>query len=259
MALKLTLKEQDKQLREPFSERNYIMKSRITFLLGLSLSRLIRSTIIVGVLVAITVFLLSLRHSQAAPRTFTVNSLSDTDDDHCDSADCTLREAMKAANSIFGADTINFSITGIINLTRPLPDIIDDVTIDGPGVNLLTVGRDTGGDYRIFTVMSSGMVNFSDLTIANGRLSAENGGAGIINASSGTVNVTNCELTNNSTAFSLQPPLVGSGGAIFNSSVGTLNVTNSKLSDNSNTGFTGNGGDGGAIANAERPPSPTPP
>ena len=96
----------------------------------------------------------------AAATTFTVNSLDDTDDGNCDSAlDCTLREAIHAANRDRGADTINIIVTGTINLTGPLPDIIEDVTINGPGSHLLTVRRDTGGDYRIFNVTASGVVN----------------------------------------------------------------------------------------------------
>ena len=108
------------------------MKSRISFLFGLSLPRLIGSTIILG-LFAMTVFLLSLRHAHAATTTFTVNSLNDTDDGTCNSVpNCTFREAINAANSNPGADTIDFSVSGTINLTGALPDIIEDVTIEGP-------------------------------------------------------------------------------------------------------------------------------
>src|SRR5262245_45825917 len=52
-------------------------------------------------------------------------------------------------------DTINFSVTGTINLTAALPAITHNVTITGPGADQLTVRRDTGGNYRIFTVTSS--------------------------------------------------------------------------------------------------------
>lgn len=228
------------------------MKSRISPLLGLSLSRVIRSTITLGVLLAMTVFLLSLRHAHSAATTFTVNSRDDTNDSNCDSTpDCTLREAINAANRNPGADTINIIVIGTINLTGPLPDIIDDVTLNGPGSHMLTVRRDTGGDYRIFNVTASGVVTFFGLTISNGRLSfASNvveGGAGVNNASA-TVNVINCTLADNSTVFSPQPRFVGSGGAILSS--GTLNVTNSTFSNNSNGGFGGGSGDGGAIANS---------
>jgi len=223
------------------------MKSGTSSLPCFSLPRLIRSAIILGVLFAMTAFLLSLRDAHAAATTFTVNSLDDTDDGNCDSApDCTLREAINAANDNPGADTINFTVTGIINLTGPLANIIDDVTINGPGSHLLTVRRDTGGDYRIFNVTASGMVTFLGLTIKDGQFATgkigENGGAAINNASSGTVNVINCTLTQNSTVpFSQQSPFAGAGGAIFNGS-GTLTVTNSTLSNNSTTLALASGG-----------------
>jgi uncharacterized repeat protein (TIGR01451 family)/CSLREA domain-containing protein len=65
---------------------------------------------------------------------FTVNSAADTNDGACNGADCTLREAIIAANTNSGADTINFQIgTGAqtITLTSALPTVIDAVTIDG--------------------------------------------------------------------------------------------------------------------------------
>src|SRR5688500_4718441 len=75
--------------------------------------------------------------------TFTVNRTDDHNDGSCDSLDCTLREAISAANSNVGADTINFSVTGTINLATALPAINDDLAINGPGANQLTVQRST--------------------------------------------------------------------------------------------------------------------
>ncbi|HTR03428.1 MAG TPA: CSLREA domain-containing protein [Thermoanaerobaculia bacterium] len=65
---------------------------------------------------------------------FTVNSNADTDDGVCNAANCTLREAINAANANAGADTIRFAIgsgTKSIALLSPLPTIVDPVTIDG--------------------------------------------------------------------------------------------------------------------------------
>src|SRR5437764_14575299 len=81
----------------------------------------------------------------AAATTFKVNSLADTDDGTCDQTNCTLREAIKAANASVGADTIDFSVTGTINLTGALPDITEDVTVKGPGPSLLAVRRNSCG------------------------------------------------------------------------------------------------------------------
>jgi CSLREA domain-containing protein len=166
---------------------------------------------------------------------FVVNSTADTDDSSCDPVGtgngCTLREAINAANADAGVETITFDSTVFaspgpytINLTSALPDITEDVTIQGPGANVLTVKRNTGGNYRIFNVTATGTVTFSGLTISNGNLP----GGGIQNASTGTVNVTNSTLSGNSSL---------NGGGIFNNSTGTVNVTNSTLSGNSaNTG-----------------------
>ena len=52
----------------------------------------------------------------AAQTTFTVINTADTDDGACDQADCTLREAINAANAAAGDDTIEFNIPG----ERPL-------------------------------------------------------------------------------------------------------------------------------------------
>src|ERR1700730_17003756 len=67
--------------------------------------------------------------------TFTVNTAADHDDGVCNVADCTLREAINAANVSAGTDTITFNISGAavhtITPTSPLPTITDPVIIDG--------------------------------------------------------------------------------------------------------------------------------
>lgn len=70
-----------------------------------------------------------------AATTFTVNNVEDPGSGTCDGAGCTLREAITAANSVPGADTIRFNIPGTgvhtIKPTSALPVITDTVTIDG--------------------------------------------------------------------------------------------------------------------------------
>jgi hypothetical protein len=77
-----------------------------------------------------------------------------------------LRYCLTQATS--GDDTIQFDVTGIINLTGALPDLSASVTVEGPGADVLTVRRDTGRSYRIFTVGSGASVSISGLTINNG-------------------------------------------------------------------------------------------
>jgi CSLREA domain-containing protein len=69
------------------------------------------------------------------PQTFTVTKTADTNDGACD-ADCSLREAIVAANARVGVDVIAFNIPGagphpIAPSTGPLPTITDTVKIDG--------------------------------------------------------------------------------------------------------------------------------
>jgi CSLREA domain-containing protein len=66
----------------------------------------------------------------------TVNTNADADDGVCGALHCTLREAINRANTLAGANTINFNIAGagphVINVTgSDLPNITQPVTIDG--------------------------------------------------------------------------------------------------------------------------------
>lgn len=181
---------------------------------------------------------------------------------------CTLREAIGAANSNTasggavgecaagsgsGSDTINFSASGTINLTTALPDINSDMTIEGPGSGLLTVRRDTGGDYRIFNI-NFGTVGISGLTISNGRTADGNtvfgcangnaaSGGGILNW--GTLTLTGVNLTGNRTGAGAAAinngGFGGCGGAVANLG----NSANLTMIDCTVTGnITGNGGAG---------------
>jgi CSLREA domain-containing protein len=94
--------------------------------------------------------------------TFTVNTPADTVD--ADPAVMSLRDAITAANSQAGDNIINFSVAGTINLTGALPDLSSNIQIQGPGADSLTVRRDTGGDYRVFTVDAGETVGIDGLT-----------------------------------------------------------------------------------------------
>jgi uncharacterized delta-60 repeat protein/CSLREA domain-containing protein len=159
------------------------------------------------------------------PATFTVNTLGDTVDDN--PAVTSLREAITAANSQAGDDIINFGVTGTINLTGALPDLASNIQIHGPGAASLTVRRDTGGDYRIFTIAGGTIVGIDGLTISNGFEPSGYGG-GIYN-NGGTLTVSNSTLSGNSASNVNQ---YTAGGGIYNNG-GLLTVSNSTLSGNS--------------------------
>ena len=79
--------------------------------------------------------------------TFTVTQSADSND-VCDSA-CSLREAISAANSAAGSDTIAFALPDVgpfvLGVSTPLPQIIETLSIDGytqggSSANSATVG-----------------------------------------------------------------------------------------------------------------------
>ncbi len=141
----------------------------------------------------------------------------------------TLRQAIVDANANSGADIITFTVTGTIVLQSALPGLAEDVTISGPGANVLAVNGN--GANRVFSVLaSSSSVSISGLTITNGNAGFGVGGG--INNDSASLTVSNCTISG-STAIR--------GGGIFNGT-GQLTVIGSTLTANS-------GVDGGAMGN----------
>lgn len=191
-----------------------------------------------------------------AATTFTVNSLNDTPDvainGICADANgmCTLRAAIEEANFQSGDDTIQFSVTGTINLNSQLPSLTSNINLSGPGSSQLTIRRNSGGDYRILTIDS--VTTISGVTITNGRTPDSIGGAtalpgGGILQSGGTLVLRDVVVTGNATgnggdnlsSGSSQGGWGGFGGGI--NATGTLTMTDCVISNNT----TGNGGTGG--------------
>ena len=211
--------------------------------------------------VALLVAMLSLGASMpsAEAAIFIVNSTADTDDGTCNSANCTLREAINAANNTTVADTILLTaLSGTINLTSALPDVINALNLTGPGADILTLQG--SGSFRILNVAAGAVsVTVTKLTITNG--SATGGGGGIRSLS--PLSVTDCVLSGNSaTTEGGAVSLAGGGGqfrnctfssntagqrggAIYYDGEGgfTLTLINDTISGNHANG----GGNGGAI------------
>jgi hypothetical protein len=132
-----------------------------------------------------------------------------------------LRQAILDANAAAGTDTIEFQVglTGTITLMSALPQVTQDLTINGPGAAVLIVSGNHL--YQVFNIASGVTVSISGLTISNGN--DPGGGGGISNA--GLLSITNSTFSGNSAS---------SGGGIFNNGVGALvSVTNSSFSGNS--------------------------
>ncbi len=151
--------------------------------------------------------------------TFTVNTLDDHDDTFCTPDDCTLREAVNAANALSGADTITFSVNGTVTLGSTLPEITSEMTIDGAGQSV-TVSGDNA--YRVLLVNASGTLNLNALTIVDGLSGAFEDGGGILNH--GALTVSNSTFSGNSAA--------ASGGAIASNNMAI--ISNSTFSSNGN-------------------------
>jgi CSLREA domain-containing protein len=168
----------------------------------------------------------------------TVTTLVDTSDSSPDCTSgqgntCSLRDAIAAAN-VDGVATISFNVTGTITLSSALV-ITSDVTITGPGQNLLTVSGNN--QYPVF-VFAPGLPSsmhwlISGLTIANGNNFTYGGGI----SNFATLTVTDCTFTGNYAA--------SGGGAIYGGN-GTLTVTGSTFTGNSTAPGT-LGGSGGGI------------
>jgi hypothetical protein len=143
-----------------------------------------------------------------------------------DSGTGSVREAITDANGLPGRDVIAFApgVTGTINLQSELPALTGYLEIDGPGLAQLTVRRNTGGNYRIFTIETGAKAKISGLTITNG--SSDLGG-GVRN--SGELLLERVALRSNSAT--------AQGGGAYNE--GTLTIKSSTVSGNSAQGDSG--------------------
>ncbi|MEX0800812.1 MAG: right-handed parallel beta-helix repeat-containing protein [Dehalococcoidia bacterium] len=214
------------------------------------MSILKRVSLVSGGILALAAVIASAGVWLAAPAqaaTFTVTKTADTADGTCD-ADCSLREAIIAANANAEADIINVP-AGTYVLTSGELEITSDITINGAGASSTVV--DGNGSSRVFHISDTGAtVVINDLTAQNGD--AANGGGiendGILSLTSVAVSGNSGGGINNTGTLSLADSTVdnnsGSSGAGINLTGGgpgngTLTVSNSSISDNTATGSSG--------------------
>jgi hypothetical protein len=152
-----------------------------------------------------------------------------------DSGTGTLREAISIADSDQRFSFfIDFAVTGSINLSSALPDLGNNITIQGPGAGSLTVQRIYGSAAgSVFKIDGGYTASISGLTLAGGDAAALNGG-GVDN--SGTATIANCTFSEN---------FAHNGGAIDNEANATATITGCTFTNNSAIG-----GNGGGIENA---------
>ncbi len=236
--------------------------------------RLILLTLgLLGVLAGIYHTGLVVKASGTCPTLFTVNDLGDTPDANAGdgicadgSGKCTLRAAIQEANALSVVPcsplTINFSVTGTINLATALPALNHpNLTINGPGANLIDVHRNAASFFRIFTIFGGNTVKLDGLTISNGDVSnGPTDGGGILNF--GTLSVTGCAIVGNKAnggggilnqdgVLTIDASTISGntanfdGGGLYNFGNATTTVTNSTISGN-----TGGAGFSGGFINA---------
>jgi CSLREA domain-containing protein len=172
---------------------------------------------------------------------FVVTTADDHDDGVAGITDCTLREAINAANAFASPNTITFAtnVTGAITLTLGQLTINHDVTIIGPGAKALaiTVSNSSssfhisGGAAAAISGLSIrnvvvGFSSYTGMTIDGGSSLSLNAcsvsgfrSTGIFNG--GTLTLNSCTVAGNSG---------DTGGGISN--YGLLTVTNSTISGN---------------------------
>jgi CSLREA domain-containing protein len=135
----------------------------------------------------------------ATPATFTVTTADDHTDGTCNAADCTLREAMDAANDAGGDNnTIVLQAGGpyVLSLSLGSLRLQDDTvgtttTVNGNGQTI-----DGGGVSSVLRI-GEGKVVLNDLTIQNGNTGSS--GRGIEIRFGAVVEMNRCVVRNNAT------------------------------------------------------------
>lgn len=204
--------------------------------------------------------------------TLTVTNNSDISDGTCD-ANCSLREAILAANSAPEDDTIVFDEavfatpqTIVMTGSEFALSNSGSITISGPGATLLTID---GNNATRVMIVSPGTTAFIDgvtitrgngvsptnsgrggglynlggnLVLTNSIITGNNAanGGGINNVANGTVlanlTIRNCIISNNTST--------GTGGGLQNFSTSTILIENTTFIGNVSNGTSGGGGMG---------------
>ena len=174
---------------------------------------------------------------------YTVTRGDDPPPDGCNPGDCSLREAVIAANTNAGPDTITLPPdTYILSIAGTGEDAAQTGDLDiTESVNINGAGRDTTmiDANRIDSVFHvlTGSVTFSGVTIQHGYISGSDGGGIRYDAEGGALTIVNSRLYSNTSS--------SDGGGInmgVNADNASLSVTNSAFISN-----TANSQEGGAI------------
>jgi CSLREA domain-containing protein len=179
---------------------------------------------------------------EARASVFTPTRFDDPPPGSCDPSDCSLREAILAANGSVGPDTIQLS-AGTYTLTIPLDptpddgldgdlDVTDSVTIvgTGPGSTVVDANGDVTGGRALHLDPEVGgaspVVNLSGMTLTGG-VGAQ--GRAIRSANETRAFLTDMSLTgNDGDSF---------GGAILNHNDSAMTIADSTIVNNLSTSY----------------------
>lgn len=180
-------------------------------------------------------------------RTWKVTTTAGTVDGVCD-ANCSLRDAINAANGLSGVDTIEvpagtYTLTTVDN-TDPyenspngLPQIAGRTVIQGAGADSTKIERSSvpgTPDFRIFYVNDLGSfepnlprLTLNGLTVKNGKIPGGHFGmsyGGAIQPVGGRIEINNCRFENNTAARNGGAIIAGSPDTSINNSTFTGNI-----------------------------------
>lgn len=155
--------------------------------------------VVTGLLAIYASFRLHPAQPAFAATTYTVTKVADTNDGTCD-ADCSLREAITAANSNAGADIIEFNITpadGTAYTITPLselPTITEQLKIDGTAqsgssCSARTLKVEIDGTNETYGLQTTAN-NFELYGVAINRVAGQHG-VRVLNASNPTISCNN--------------------------------------------------------------------
>jgi hypothetical protein len=137
----------------------------------------------IGLGVATAILIALAGTPNAAAASFTVTRFDDPPPNGCAPADCSLREALLATNSMSGLDSISLP-AGHYQLSIPGPgedagatgdlDLTDNVSIRGPGARWTVI--DAGGGDRVFDVAADVQAELDGVAVTGGQVSGNGGG-----------------------------------------------------------------------------------
>ena len=190
---------------------------------------------------------------------FTVDTTAPHNDGACHlpPGDCTLREAINAANAdpahsgIHLGNVQTYTLTGADNAGNGLPVVSTDIAIIGNGS---TIARQASAPaFRIFQVPSGGSLLLENVTVSGGEATGPTGDGGGIFVNGGQLTLVNSRVTGNRAAMGAAGTNGGAGrhgGGIAISGGGAAQIWDSTINGNvaggGGGGFELNGGSGGS-------------